>query len=270
MHVDRSPRLDASSGTGADTDAGRGTGTGLTDPAIRFAEPGNEQLRLDVVRQILAGDDPDEVFGYSLNAHHLASVAWGSRAIESLRVLGWELSTDLLAVEVDAKTTWGWVAFSGRGSLADVRRGLRTYTPLAGAVAIGSLVAGPEGFRESHRQALAAARVARISGAAITFYDDVALEALAVNDIAAARGFVRHELGPLDGAGVPARELRDTLRAYFAAGQHATSAAAMLGVHERTVGNRLRTVEERLGRPPRGVAAELELALRLRELLIGQ
>lgn len=238
----------------------------MTQPLER---PNDETERLDAVRRVLAGDEPDDILGYTLDARHLACVARGRRAMESLRLLGWELSTELLAVEVDLETAWGWAAFTN-GPARGVRRGLRSYTPLAGAVAIGSLEPGPGGFRESHLQALAAARVARISGAAVTFYDDVALEALALDDVAAARRFIHHELGPLAGADVRARELRATLRAYFAAGQHATSAAAMLGVHERTVGNRLRAVEERLGRPASAAPAELELALRLHELLIGR
>ena len=241
-----------------------------TQPDIRSVERPPERVQpLEAVRRVLAGDQPDELLGYRLDAFHVGCVAWGRRAGESLRLLGWELSTEIVAVAVDADTAWGWVAVT-ESSLRRVRRGLRTYTPLAGGVAIGSVEAGVEGFRESHRQALAAAGVARISGAAITFYDDVALEALALRDLAAARRFVHHELGSLEGDDVRARELRETLRAYFAAGQHASSAAAILGVHERTVGNRIRAAEERLGRPPRGAPAELELALRLRELLVGR
>jgi DNA-binding PucR family transcriptional regulator len=60
--------------------------------------------------------------------------------------------------------------------------------------------------------------------------------------------------------------LRHTLKAWFAAGQNASAAAAMLGVHEHTVHYRLKTIEERLGRPVAPRRAELETALRALDL----
>lgn len=75
------------------------------------------------------------------------------------------------------------------------------------------------------------------------------------------------ELSGLDGDDTRAARLRETLQAWFAAGHNATAAAAALGVHEQTVAQRLRTVEERTGRPVAARRAELETALRLRNLL---
>jgi DNA-binding PucR family transcriptional regulator len=60
--------------------------------------------------------------------------------------------------------------------------------------------------------------------------------------------------------------LRETLRAYFATGHNASSAAAALGVRRHTVASRLRAIEERLKRTLSSCAAALELALRLEEL----
>jgi DNA-binding PucR family transcriptional regulator len=57
--------------------------------------------------------------------------------------------------------------------------------------------------------------------------------------------------------------LRQTLRAYFASGGNTSSAAASLGVTRRTVENRMRVIEDELGKPVSTCAAELELALRL-------
>ena len=45
------------------------------------------------------------------------------------------------------------------------------------------------------------------------------------------------------------------------------SAAALLGVTRRTIENRLRTIELKLGQPVVQCGAELEVALRLEELL---
>lgn len=59
---------------------------------------------------------------------------------------------------------------------------------------------------------------------------------------------------------------RETLRAYFAAGCNAATAAAMLAIDRHTVERRLRAVETRLGRQLRLCHAELEVVLRLEEL----
>ena len=59
---------------------------------------------------------------------------------------------------------------------------------------------------------------------------------------------------------------RKTLRAYFAAGRNAATAAAALGVDRHTVERRLHSIETRLGRLLHTCHAELEVALRLEEL----
>jgi DNA-binding PucR family transcriptional regulator len=60
--------------------------------------------------------------------------------------------------------------------------------------------------------------------------------------------------------------LRKTLRAYFAAGFNAATAAAALEIDRHTVQRRLRKVEESLGRLLDSCHAELAVALRLEEL----
>jgi DNA-binding PucR family transcriptional regulator len=81
---------------------------------------------------------------------------------------------------------------------------------------------------------------------------------------------VARELRGLDGADRRTERLRRTLVGYFGCGQNAAAAAAALGVHQQTVGHRLRTIEERLGAPVHERRAELEVALRLREYLGDQ
>lgn len=89
---------------------------------------------------------------------------------------------------------------------------------------------------------------------------------MASHDEQSARAFVGHELGPLEG-GRRGEIQRETLRAYFASGQRASSAASVLAVHERTVANRVRAIEERLGCAVGSRSSELETALRLERLL---
>jgi DNA-binding PucR family transcriptional regulator len=96
------------------------------------------------------------------------------------------------------------------------------------------------------------------------------LEALTSADRDAAREFVARELRALDADDNRTARLRATLTAYFRAGQNAAAAGAALGVHQQTVGHRLRAIEERLEAPVNARRAELEVALRLRDFLGAQ
>lgn len=134
-------------------------------------------------------------------------------------------------------------------------------------LAIGGPAAGLDGFRRAHDEASQAHRVALLGAEPVTFYGDIGLLALAAQDESRARAFCARELGELAGGGERERTLRETLRAYLGTAHHASSAAALLGVHERTVANRIRTIEERLGRSVATRSAELDVALRLHGLL---
>ena len=147
-------------------------------------------------------------------------------------------------------------------------RTLERHLPPDGAeLAIGDPGWGAEGFRETHRQARLAHGVALARPRPVTHYDDVALEAFAIQDWQAARDFAGRELGALAGDGRQPERLRATLREYFKVSQNAAAAAARLDVHERTVANRLRAAEEHLGRPVNSRRAEVETALRLLDVL---
>ena len=112
------------------------------------------------------------------------------------------------------------------------------------------------GVPSSHRQALSTYRIARGTTQPVTTFADVALLALTLQDPTLAREFVRCELGPLAADDARSQLLRETLRAYFEAGQNAAAAAAALGVHERTVTYRLRSIEEHsAGRCARGATS---------------
>ncbi len=97
-------------------------------------------------------------------------------------------------------------------------------------------------------------------------YGDIALLSLISRDEMLAREFVQRELGSLAGDNPRALELRETIRAYFDAGHNASAAAARLSLNDRTVGYRLKTVEERMGRPLLARRDELSVALRLHEM----
>jgi hypothetical protein len=60
-----------------------------------------------------------------------------------------------------------------------------------------------------------------------------------------------------------AARLRDTLRVSFERGQNAAAAGAALGINDRTIAYRIRTIEDELGGPILGREVELSLAIRL-------
>jgi DNA-binding PucR family transcriptional regulator len=95
---------------------------------------------------------------------------------------------------------------------------------------------------------------------------DALLLAAVLLDGSAAKSLLRAYLAPLDEHGDFGAVLRETLRAYFAAGRNAATAAAALGVDRHTIQRRLRKVEEALGRLLNDCHTEIEVALRLEEL----
>jgi hypothetical protein len=227
-----------------------------------------EQRRMHLVRELLQGGDVDAAaLGYDIALHHIGVVARGLAAQDVVRDLARTMRRRLLLVEVIEDTWWAWIG----GERALERRKLealgRFGAPSGAQIGIGSEAPGPDGFRTTHMRALSAQRAGLASGAAVTRYDDIALEALAARDEGEARSFVARELRGIDGDDLRSRRLRETLHAYFAAGQNAAATAAALRVHEQTVGQRLRAVEDRIGHTVPSRRAELEVALRLRRYL---
>lgn len=226
---------------------------------------GQEQRRVQAVNALLAGE-PADLPGYDSAGFHLGAIARGDDPTGALRELAAALDRRLLLVSVGETLAWGWLGAT-RAMTAAARSALSRWSPPPGTVvALGDETSGEDGFRRTHHQAAAAARRARPEGG-LRHYDEVALEALGSASPAEALAFVARELDGLDGDEPRAATLRETLRAYFAAGQNAAAAAAALGVHEQTVAGRLRAVQERTGRAPATRRAELELALRLRDWL---
>ena len=118
----------------------------------------------------------------------------------------------------------------------------------------------------THRQAQAALLVALRKPQQLTRYSDVALLAATLQDETLMRSLRDMYLSPLENPGSAGAVLRHTLRAYLAAECNASSTAAVLRVVRSTVENRLRTIEERLGRSLHPCPPELEIALHLDNL----
>jgi hypothetical protein len=234
----------------------------------RFQSTGNpDKQRLRQIRSLISGGPASaDSLDYDLDLTHLGVIGWGSEPVETLTRLANVLDRELLWAPAEDGLVMAWV--SGRRRLSpDEWVVIAAFTPKPNTMlAIGSDAQGIDGFRRTHREAGEATVVALRAPRQVTIYREVALEAFALRDESAAREFVAHTLGPLSANG-RSQDLRATLRAYFAAGQNASSAAAALGVHEQTVARRLQTVERALGTPVNPRRAELELALRLEDLL---
>jgi hypothetical protein len=221
--------------------------------------------RAELVRRTLGGETPGESgLEHDFDAQHLALVALGPGAEESARRLTAACDARTLLAVPDECSAWLWISRRERPepeALAALVEGAPRISIGAGAVA-----GGLEGWRRSHRQARAAVAIGRRHGAGVTFYEDVALLAAVLGDEDFAAYLTDTYLAPLGSERDGGETLRSTLRAYFAAGQNVSSAAAALGVGRQTVANRLRAVEERMGRSITVSAAELEASLRLSDL----
>jgi DNA-binding PucR family transcriptional regulator len=134
------------------------------------------------------------------------------------------------------------------------------------ALAVGEPRWGVDGWRLTHHEAKAAQQVMLRRSQPLIRASSVILLAAVLRDEALARSLRETYLAPLDGQGDSGSVLRKTLRAYFAAGFNAATAAAALEIDRHTVQRRLRKVEEALDRLLPSCHAELEVALRLEEL----
>ena len=240
------------------------------EEAVRLRDNG-EQRRFRAIRALLDREPlPAPGLDLDLEQYHLALLAWGSEADAEPRRLAAQLARPLLIVEPLPESWWGWIS-GARPFERSEEAALQRFQPAPGAgLAVGLQEFGEPGFRASHRQAQRARRLSSEASGSIVRYSDVAVEALASENLEDARAFLARELGPIGDESKTSRQIRETLSAYFAAEHNAASAAATLGIHQQTVANRLRAAEERLGHPIASRRVELELALRLRSSLGDQ
>jgi len=234
---------------------------------VQRAGQSAELRRNEAVQRLLAGAPVDvSGLGYEFDAEHLGLIAAGDGAAKTVRALGAGLGRALLSVSRSEETVWAWLGGRQGISVADVERLMSAKSPPRVSLAIGQPCSGLEGWRLTHRQAQAAMLVALRRPQRITKYADVALLAAVLRDDELARSLVETFLSPFGGQR-DGEASRVTLRAYFAAGCNAATAAAALGVNRHTVERRLHAIQTRLGRPLRSCHAELEVALRLEELV---
>jgi hypothetical protein len=236
-------------------------------------------LRRLTLKQIIDGsiqsvtDQLNETLAYTLSDTHLAMLLQTGasrppdREIATLRAAADARGT--LVLQHGAQSWIVWLGFQSGFGAAQRSRLRRALAETGFTVAVGEPGAGLAGLRRTREQALEAARVQRALGPAghtCLWAREVRLESLLLNDEERAREFVAEELGQLASPDAQAQRLRETLLAWLATGSH-VSAAAILGVHENTVRNRIRTAEDLLGTSLLPRRTELQVALRLGSVL---
>lgn len=239
-----------------------------------------EVQRAHAIASLLEGgvvdaDALSRVLRYELGRHHTALVLWvtdsegdpwprlEAASQEIARALGVSTALTLSASET---SVYAWVGTpAAPDTLAITSAGLDGVS-----VAVGEPSRGAAGFRQSHREAEDAKRVAlsraRRPGS-VTRYRNVELAAMLVHDPERTRRFVRAQLGDLAVDDDHCGRLRATLRVYLDEHCSRLATAERLGVHPNTIGNRIRTCQEILDRDLGTQSLELHAALALADML---
>jgi hypothetical protein len=226
-----------------------------------------EQCRRELVQKLLAGEPVDLArLDYEFDVWHLGVIATGTGAERAVRGLANGLGRQLLAVSCGEGTVWAWLGGHRKLAIKEIEHLLLASGITSVQLAIGELQRGIDGWRLTHREAQAALPVALNKPQTLTRCADVPLEAALLRHKLLASLLVNNYLSPLNSQRDGGAVLRETLRAYFAKECNAAKASITLQVDRHTVGRRLHTIEEALGRLIPTCRAELEVALRLEEL----
>lgn len=219
---------------------------------------------IECVRRLLDGElvDAGEL-AYDLSVWHVGVVATGPGAETALRRLAGRLDRRLLAVPVADDLVWAWLGGLRRPNLEQMEPSGADELDTGVCVGVGEPARSLDGWRLTHRQAVAALPVARRRPGALTRYGEVALLASMLQDEVLVKSLECLYLAPLTAERDGGESLRKTLRAYFDADLNSSSASAALGITRQTVNNRLRVVERLIGRPLRACGTEVKAALRL-------
>ena len=218
---------------------------------------------------------------YPLRRTHLAAVLWWQKSVQGdeltflarfVEQLGGAADAREipLLIPVDRLTAWAWIPVTTAAApqaVASIRAVVEASADPPW-VAVGEPLPDVDGFRRSHRQALAAHAVATASGVDAPRFTAVSdpglsLVALLGSDIARAAEWVGQVLGPLASRTESDERLRETLRVFLRSGSSFTAAADELHLHYNSVKYRVRRALERRGRPLTDDRLDVEVALAL-------
>lgn len=235
-----------------------------------------------MIRNVLNdGDVPSATFEstthYRLGQKHRAAVVWVDRATPAIdhtaslmnlvdqiaRAPG--CNGPVLFTAVDRGSAWVWFNMRAGDDFRDAVAAALATLP-GSRIAFGSIGNGSEGFRRSHRQAIAAARVARVSTgrkSALVSHDDpgVAVASILTRDMAAVRTWIDEELGDLARATETAGRLRETYLQFLDNDSSYTQTGADLNLHRNTVKYRVEQALKYIGDAEVRRRADIAMAL---------
>jgi PucR C-terminal helix-turn-helix domain/GGDEF-like domain len=225
-----------------------------------------DAIRAETTRRILDGTLGDEreagrLLGHELgHRHHLSVVIWESGEGRNGTARGLEHAASAVADTLGMREPlvmlpggselWAWFSALDKPEQDPTTALAELQQPPGVRLAAGRIHVGMEGFRSSHIEARAAARVAVLAlenAPSITLYDDVELLSLLSADLDRARAFVSYELGGLAGADRGIARLRETMLVLLEEGMSNSRAAHRLYVHHNTVVYRTARAQELLG-----------------------
>ena len=232
--------------------------------------------RTELVHAILGGDaiSADTAttdLGHQVRGIQTALVLWvdgghADDAMAPLNDLASALATAIgagrpLTVPVGRREIWAWLATRSAPDLAPLREVITGQSSVRATMGLPS--PGLDGFRQSHREAVDAQRIA-VSGRSdkvLSEYADVELACLVGGNERGVRALISRELGPLAGNDKGLDRVRETVAAYLAHGGSVETTANTLIVHKNTIRYRLAQAEDLIGHPLSERRTELALAL---------
>jgi DNA-binding PucR family transcriptional regulator len=233
------------------------------------------------VRAVLGGEAVDlnateSALGYRLRQHHLGVVAWvtgetrGSDGLARLERLALAAARAVgnrgrpLFVPRDEALAWIWLPLGNDATVpCELLSAAFDNEDSSTRAAVGDLAYGPDGFRQTHNQAVRTQGLALAAqpGSRVTMFTEVGPVALICADVPAARDWVWATLGDLAIDDEPYDRLRGTLQVFLSTGSYKATAERMM-LHKNSVQYRIRKAEEALGAPIEDRRADLDLALR--------
>jgi len=220
-----------------------------------------------------------EKLRYDVSRRHVALIVWAEPPRAGQRPYSLERESaalavalgggPVLAVPIGERIVWAWTSGD---HLADALTATGHRMGDGVRAAIGSIHEGVIGMAESHDEARVARRVAELRAVrpgTVVGYRAADLTALLTADPVEAVRFAEAELGELIAADDTAARLRATVRVYLEENLSPARAARRLGIHTNTVVNRVKRAEELLGHAVEQRRLQLEVSLRLSEMLDG-
>ena len=223
-----------------------------------------QERQADRVQRLLAGEPLDSsALGYDFSGYHVGLVAAEAVGETAFSALAEGIDCQRLVVPRAEGPSWAWLGTRKPLCNGDIERIVSSAWPAGVWITLGEVGGGYLGWRRTHLQARAALPIVLKGRDRCVRYRDVALVASMLRDSLLVDSLHEFYLAPLEQDKDRGKAARETLWAYFRAGRRVSSAAASLGVDRHTVTNRLRNIEERLGRPLDTCSADVEAALRL-------